>query len=91
MDGTTLHGHFEHVYSLRVSKNDDEKRCFLKYFGFRIVKEGVSKRIPVVCSVSEVGDRTGESVLLSPAPTAVVGGLVTSSSPSNFRKWISIL
>ena len=42
-----------------------------------------SVSIPVVCSVSEVGDRTGESVLLSPAPpTAVVGGLV-ASSPSN--------
>ena len=41
------------------------------------------RKIPVVCSVSEVGDRTGESVLLSPAPpTAVVGGLV-ASSPSN--------
>ncbi len=40
------------------------------------------EKVPVVCSVSEVGERTGERVLLSPAPTAVVGGLV-ASSPSN--------
>ena len=38
----------------------------------------------MVCSVSEVGDRTGERVL-SPAPPAVVGGLVTS--PSNVELW----
>ena len=25
-----LHGHFEPVYLRQVSKNDDEKRCFLK-------------------------------------------------------------
>ena len=25
-----LHGHFGPVCSLQVSKNDDEKRCFLK-------------------------------------------------------------
>ena len=25
-----LHGHFGPVYVLQVSKNDDEKRCFLK-------------------------------------------------------------
>ncbi len=36
------------------------------------------ERIPVVCSVSEVGERTGDSVL-SPAPPAVVGGLVKPS------------
>ena len=43
------------------------------------------RRVPaVVCSVSEVGERTGERVL-SPAPPAVVGGLVTS--PSNVELW----
>jgi hypothetical protein len=26
-----LHGHFESAYLLQVSKNDDKKRCFLKY------------------------------------------------------------
>jgi len=41
----------------------------------------VLRKIPAVFSVSEVGERTGERVL-SPAPPAVVGGLVTSS-PSN--------
>ena len=25
-----LHGHFKPVYLLQVSKNDDEKRCFMK-------------------------------------------------------------
>ena len=28
--------HFGPVYLLQVSKNDDEERCFLKWFGFRI-------------------------------------------------------
>ena len=49
----------------------------------KMMVSSVKRGLPVVCSVSEVGDRTGESVLLSPAPpTAVVGGLV-ASSPSN--------
>ena len=33
MNGTSckvLHGNFEPVYLLQVSKNDDEKHCFLK-------------------------------------------------------------
>ena len=38
MDGTrlpVLFDHFGPVYLLQVSKNDDdEERCFLKYFGF---------------------------------------------------------
>ena len=29
-----LHGHFGPVYLHKVGKNDDEKRCFLKQFGF---------------------------------------------------------
>ena len=28
------HGHFGHVYLLQIRKNDGEKCCFLKKFGF---------------------------------------------------------
>ena len=30
LDCCVLHGHFGPVYLLQVSKNDDEKQCFLK-------------------------------------------------------------
>ena len=38
-----LHGHFGPVYLLQLSKNDDEERCFLKLFGFRIIFQRMSE------------------------------------------------
>ena len=83
---------FSPVQERRLDFDDSDKKntlCVLNVNKRKLMKPRKMlvglRRVPaVVCSVSEVGDRTGESVL-SPAPPAVVGGLVTS--PSNVELW----
>ena len=42
------------MYSLQVSKNDDEKHCFLKKIGFRITVELVAKELNHLAAILHV-------------------------------------